>query len=135
MIKKVPLNELKNRMRCFKKQMDLSNPEWERVVIFSKINLYYFTGTMQDGMLLIPKNGEETFWVRRSYERALEESLFPDIEPMNSFRDVSNDIISSNTVYLETEVHSPSFISLISKIFSFLRTLNPLILKLPLSER
>jgi|GEM_PF-2776665 Xaa-Pro aminopeptidase len=62
MIKKVPLTELKKRMRYFQKRMNLSNPEWERAFIFSKINIYYFTGTIQDGMLIIPKNGEATFW-------------------------------------------------------------------------
>lgn len=105
MIKKVPLTELKNRMRCFRKKMDVSNPDWEMAVIFSKINLYYFTGTMQDGMLIIPKNEEATFWVRRSYERAVDESLFSCINPMNSFRDAAKSVSRlPDTVYLETEV-------------------------------
>jgi len=119
-IKKVLLTELKNRMRCFQKRMDLSNPEWERVVIFSKINLYYFTGTMQEGMLIIPKNEEATFWVRRSYEKALEESLFPDIEPINSFRDASNYISGlPDTVYLETEVVPLALYHRFQKYFPF----------------
>ena len=79
MTKKVPLTELEFRMTRFRTLMDASNPDWEIAVIFSKINIYYFTGTMQDGMLIIPKNGEATFWVRRSYERALDESLFSKI--------------------------------------------------------
>ncbi len=29
------------------------NPGWEMAVVMSKINLFYFTGTMQDGMLII----------------------------------------------------------------------------------
>ncbi len=120
MIKKVPLTELKKRMRCFLKRMNLSNPEWERAVIFSKINLYYFTGTMQDGMLIIPKNGEATFWVRRSYERALDESLFPDIEPMNSFRDASKEVsVLPDTVYLETEVIPLALFQRFQKYFPF----------------
>jgi Xaa-Pro aminopeptidase len=89
-------------------------------IIFSKINLYYFTGTMQDGMLIIPKHGEATFWVRRSYERALEESLFPDIEPMNSFRDAAKNIKSfSDTVYLETEIVPLALYQRLQKYFSF----------------
>ncbi len=120
MIKKVPLTELKNRMRNFRKRMDISNPQWEIAVIFSKINLYYFTGTMQDGMLIIPKNGEATFWVRRSYERALEESLFPNIEPMNSFRDAAKSISElPSTVYLETEVIPLALYQRFQKYFPF----------------
>ncbi|AKB83738.1 Xaa-Pro aminopeptidase [Methanosarcina barkeri 3] len=120
MIKKVPLTELKNRMRNFRKRMDISNPQWEIAVIFSKINLYYFTGTMQDGMLIIPKNGEATFWVRRSYERALDESLFPNIEPMNSFRDAAKSISElPSTVYLETEVIPLALYQRFQKYFPF----------------
>jgi Xaa-Pro dipeptidase len=120
MIKKVPLTELKNRMRSFRKRMDSSNPEWEIAVIFSKINLYYFTGTMQDGMLIIPKQGEATFWIRRSYERALDESLFSSIEPMNSFRDVAKSISElPDTVYLETEVVPLALYQRFQKYFPF----------------
>jgi Xaa-Pro aminopeptidase len=120
MIKKVPLTELKNRMKCFRERMDISNPEWEIAVIFSKINLYYFTGTMQDGMLIIPENGEATFWIRRSYERALDESLFPSIEPMNSFRDAAKSINGlPDTVYLETEVVPLALYQRFQKYFPF----------------
>lgn len=120
MTKKVPSTELKNRMRCFRKQMDISNPDWEMAVIFSKINLYYFTGTMQDGMLIIPKNEEATFWVRRSYERALDESLFPGIEPMNSFRDAAKSVSElPGTVYLETEVVPLALYQRFQKYFPF----------------
>lgn len=120
MIKKVPLTELKNRMSSFRKQMDLSNPDWEIAVIFSKINIYYFTGTMQDGMLIVPKDGEATFWVRRSYERALDESLFSSIEPMNSFRDAANSINwLPETVYMETEVVPIALYQRFQKYFPF----------------
>lgn len=120
MIKKVPLTELENRMRYFRTRMDISNPEWEIAVIFSKINLYYFTGTMQDGMLIIPKNGEATFWVRRSYERALDESFFPNIEPMNSFHYAAKSVSGLlDTVYLETEVVPLALYQRFQKYFPF----------------
>lgn len=120
MIKKVPSTELKNRMRRFRKQMDISNPDWEMTVIFSKINLYYFTGTMQDGMLIVPRNEEATLWVRRSYERALDESLFPDIQPMNSFRDAAKSVSRlPDTVYLETEVVPLALYQRFQKYFPF----------------
>ncbi|AUB57792.1 MULTISPECIES: M24 family metallopeptidase [Methanobacterium] len=105
MMEKVPLSELNSRMKAFKNQMDSSTPEWDMAVIFSNINLYYFTGTMQDGMLMIPRDEDPTFWVRRSYQRARDESLFPVIKPMNSFRDARKDMGTlPDTIYLETEV-------------------------------
>jgi Xaa-Pro aminopeptidase len=102
---KVPYSELNDRMDRFESLMDKENPDWELSVIFGNINLYYFTGTMQDGMLLIPKEGEAEYWVRRSFERARHESLFPGIKPMSSFRDAAKERGKlPEVVYLETEV-------------------------------
>ena len=36
--------------------MDAETPNWELAAIFGRINQYYFTGTMQDGVLLIPRD-------------------------------------------------------------------------------
>ncbi|MDY9924112.1 Xaa-Pro peptidase family protein [Methanobacterium sp.] len=119
-MEKVPLSQLEGRIRSFKNVMVNSNPEWEMAVIFSKINLYYFTGTMQDGMLIIPREGDPTLWVRRSYQRAQDESLFPFIKPMRSFRDARRDIETlPDTVYLETEVVPLAMYQRFTKHFSF----------------
>jgi Xaa-Pro dipeptidase len=105
MIKKIPVNELNHRMEKFRSEMNNFNPDWELAVIFSKINMYYFTGTMQDGILIIPRDKEPILWVRRSYERALNESLFKNIKRMKSFRDPAKDMqYFPETVHIETEV-------------------------------
>ena len=45
------------------------------------------------------------FWVRRSFERAGAESLFPDIRPMKSFRDTVSPVAAMRQViHLETEL-------------------------------
>ena len=100
--------------------MEKTYPEWDMAVIFSKINQYYFTGTMQDGMIIIPRDDEPTFWVRRSYERALNESLFNNIKPMNSYRDAAG-ITNKNpeTIYLETEVVPIALYTRFQKYFQF----------------
>jgi Xaa-Pro aminopeptidase len=85
----VPASELTARLARFRAEMDRRSPGWSLAAITEKINLYYFTGTIQDGLLLIPRDGEAVFWVRKSYERARCESLFPDIRPMNSYRDAA----------------------------------------------
>ena len=119
-MKKTPLAELDNRLKRFRVQMQMANPDWEMAIIFSKINLYYFTGTMQNGMLLIPRDEEATFWVRRSYERALDESLFPQIKAMNSYRDAAASRQEfPSTVYLETEFISLALYQRLQKYFNF----------------
>lgn len=85
----VPLPELESRMLRFRGRMDAEQPGWVLAAIFGRINVYYFTGTIQDGVLLIPREDEAIFWVRRSIERAQMESAFPQIRPMNSYRDAA----------------------------------------------
>ena len=129
-INKTPKNELVNRINNFKTVMDKYNPEWKISVIFSKINLYYFTGTMQDGILIIPRDDDAKLWVRRSYERAIEESLFENIESMNSFRDAAlkTDKLP-DTVYIETEVVPLALYQRFIKYFPFkqFKSLDPVI--------
>ncbi|WP_067048683.1 M24 family metallopeptidase [Methanofollis ethanolicus] len=116
----VPEAELKDRMGRFRARMDADNPDWELAVFFGKINLYYFTGTMQDGMLLVPRDDEAVFRVRRSYERACDESLFPCIRPMGSFRDAAGDLGHPfGTVHLETELVPLALLQRFRKHFPF----------------
>ncbi|NLY43752.1 MAG: aminopeptidase P family protein [Clostridiaceae bacterium] len=120
MDKRVPLDELNMRMARFRSKMDEANPGWSIAVVFSKVNQYYFTGTMQEGMLIIPREDEAVYWVRRSYERALDESFFPNIKPMNSFRDAKDSIKRiPDTVYMETEVVSLALYNRFQKYFPF----------------
>ncbi|RXE56525.1 peptidase M24 [Methanoculleus taiwanensis] len=117
---KVPLSELAGRMNRFRILMDTADPAWDLVALFGKINLYYFTGTMQDGMLLIPRSGEAVFWVRRSYERALDESLFPDIRPMGSYRDAAAIYgRCPDAVHVEMELLPLAFLRRFQKHFPF----------------
>ncbi|NYT16691.1 MAG: aminopeptidase P family protein [Methanomicrobiales archaeon] len=119
---RVPPDELEERMRRFITRMDADNSRWECAALFGRINLYYFTGTMQDGMLLIPRDGDAVLWVRRSYERALDESSFPRIEPMNSYRDAAQGTRNlPDTVYLETELVPLALFRRLQKHFPFSR--------------
>jgi Xaa-Pro dipeptidase len=117
---KVPFSELDNRLGRFRLLMDSQHPGWELAIIFSKLNLYYFTGTMQDGMLLIPRDEEACLWVRRSFERAEDESHFPRIRKMRSYRDAAGTISTiPGTVYLETEQVPLALFMRLKKHFHF----------------
>lgn len=89
MTQRVPATELQSRMLALRKRMEQDHPEWKLLAIFSKVNQFYFTGTMQDAVLLIPRDHDATYWVRRSIQRAQDESEFPDIRSMGSFRDAA----------------------------------------------
>jgi Xaa-Pro aminopeptidase len=117
---KVPLDELEHRLERFRARMSRDHQDWGMAAIFGRVNLYYFTGTIQDGVLLIPRDGEPVLWVRRSLERALEESLFPQIRPMSGFRDAARETGPiPDRIYLETELVPVALLDRFRKYFPF----------------
>ncbi len=105
MTNQVPRAELADRLRRFQARMDAEQPEWALAAILGRVNQYYFTGTMQDGVLLIARGGEPVLWVRRSFERACAESLLPTLRPMNSFRDAAQSLSRiPETIHIEADV-------------------------------
>jgi Xaa-Pro aminopeptidase len=84
------LQELEDRRRCFGALMDKRFPGWDTAIIIDNVNQYYFTGTMQDGLLFIFKDRSCLFCVRRSYERARQESPLGEneIARIASYRDI-----------------------------------------------
>ncbi|WP_010663774.1 M24 family metallopeptidase [Marinilabilia salmonicolor] len=118
----IPASELNRRLVRFREIMNAQNPEWEMGIIFSKINLLYFTGSMPDGMLIIPRDGEATLWVRKSFERTSKESEFPDIRLMGSYRDAAAVYPQTpKEVYLEAEFVPLAMFNRIRKHFPFER--------------
>jgi len=117
---RVPLDELERRLDLFRARMERMSPDWEMAAIFGRINLYYFTGTIQDGVLLIPNDGDPVFWVRRSFERALDESPSPWIRQMSGFRDAARETPDvPNRIYLETEIVPIALLERFRKYFPF----------------
>jgi Xaa-Pro aminopeptidase len=47
--------------------------------------MYYYTGTMQQGVVFVPRSGEPVFLVRRSYERAQRETPLKRVFPLKGF--------------------------------------------------
>lgn len=79
---KVPTSEVFERIRRF--QGHLQGLGIELALLRQNADLYYFTGTVQDGHLFIPAYGEPLFLVWRAFERAVEESALGGeyIEPL-----------------------------------------------------
>lgn len=119
-------------MDRFRRAMDLANPDWETAAFFSKINIFYFTGTMQEGFLYIPRDGESVYFARRSYERAIDESHFSKVMPMNSFRDAASVIgEASGCLYTELEFLPIAMYRRFHKYFPYdeVKSLDPVISK------
>lgn len=120
MANKVPLSELSARLERFRAAMDQKAPDWELALVISKVNQYYFTGTMQEGLLFIPRGDDAVYFVRRSYERALDESLFPAIRQMETYRDAAAALGKlPETVHIEAEFVPLAMFERLRKYFGF----------------
>ncbi len=98
MYPKVPAAELINRLKKFTTFMDMSDDSWRYIFIFNPVNIYYFTGTMQDGILFIQRDEEPIYFVKRSIERAIEETRYCKIMPYKELQDIKNEL-SLNTFF------------------------------------
>lgn len=126
-LRRVPKSELEHRLAAFRREMDTTNPGWKIALINHKINMYYLTGTMQDGVLVISPD-EAIFWIRRSYERGRNESLFEDIRPMRSFRALREAYPDfPDTVYAETKTATLDWLELVKKYLPItqIKSVNP----------
>jgi Xaa-Pro dipeptidase len=118
-IRPVPASELEARLEKFRRLMDEMHPGWEMAAVNHKVAMYYFTGTMQEGVLLI-RPQDAIFWVRRNYERAVNESHFGDIRPMHSFREAAAYYGSAPRImYVETKKATLDWERMLHKYFAF----------------
>ena len=57
-------------------------------MVFSRLNIYYFTGSLANGVLWLPLVGEPVLFCRRGAERARIESPVRHIHSFQSYRDI-----------------------------------------------
>lgn len=116
---RVPGEELNSRLAALRARLSAADPDWKLALVSHKINLYYLTGTMQDGVLTVTPD-EAILWVRRSLDRAQRESLFPDIRLMRSYRTLGEHFTEiPETVYLETKTAALDWLGMVRKYLPF----------------
>ncbi|WP_028987775.1 M24 family metallopeptidase [Thermicanus aegyptius] len=79
----VPKEELFSRIGRLQQKMN--EKEIEGILILQNVDLFYFSGTMQGGLMYIPQEGTPSLWIRKSISRAREDSPFP-VEPLGSMK-------------------------------------------------
>jgi Xaa-Pro dipeptidase len=80
------LEEIENRLA--RVRADMENQGIEGLLVIQKMNLYYLSGTTQDGLLFVPLEGEPLLMIKREPERARVESPIMDIIPLRSNREI-----------------------------------------------
>jgi Xaa-Pro dipeptidase len=82
----VPATELEARWHNLQKRMQSAG--MEAAVVLQNADLYYFTGTLQSGLLYVPAQGDPVYLVRRDLQRACRESALPVVVAFGSFREL-----------------------------------------------
>ena len=80
-----PESEISDRISRFQKI--LQRQEIKAALIVQLIDRFYFSGTIQDGVLIIPAEGDPRYLCRRSVERAKAETPLQVI-PFKSFKEI-----------------------------------------------
>ncbi|MFA5514862.1 MAG: Xaa-Pro peptidase family protein [Desulfuromonadales bacterium] len=81
-----PASEL--RSRYGRLQSLMQQTACDGILILQNADLFYFTGTVQQGVLYIPAAGEPVYMVRKDAGRARMESGLKDIVPIKSPKDI-----------------------------------------------
>jgi Xaa-Pro dipeptidase len=96
-----PRSEIDTRIKKLQGQMrDLTG-----AILFESVDMGYFSGTAQDGLVYIPKDDEPVVMVRKSLQRAVQESPL-DIRPLRNLKNLKDDlgIPSGALIGLELDV-------------------------------
>lgn len=84
-LKKVPAEEIRTRLEAFQKR--LQQLQLDAALITQNVDLYYLSGTMQNGFLLVPANGQAKLYIKKSVRRAEFESMLP-VEPLGRTKEL-----------------------------------------------
>src|SRR5512135_37880 len=81
-----PLEEVENRLVRVRAGMEKQG--LEGLLVIQKMNLYYLSGTTQDGLLFVPSEGEPVLMIKRELERAMAESPLSNVVALRSNREI-----------------------------------------------
>jgi Xaa-Pro dipeptidase len=101
-----PKSEIDDRVKRLQTQMG----DMDGTILFQAVDMCYFSGTAQDGLVYIPREGEPIVMIRRSLERAKEESPLK-VQKLSNMRKLKSDLNIPNgaTIGLEMDVLPCSF--------------------------
>ncbi len=87
-IEMLPKDEMNRRHElCRTLCRDLS-PDASGLLVFSRLNIYYLTGTLGDGLFWLPMQGEPILFVRRAVPRTHVESPLHNVKLFDTFEDI-----------------------------------------------
>ncbi len=92
----IPAELIKQRIRSL--QIAMKAEQIDAFLLTQNVDLYYLSGSMQNGYLFVPSTGEPTFYVRRSVSRARQETVV-QVAELGAFR-LFGETLAQNYPYL-----------------------------------
>jgi Xaa-Pro dipeptidase len=86
MRKIVPKTEIEQRLHNLRRRLEKGGIDG--ALFIYPIDVYYFTGSRQNAALWVPAEGKPTLFVRKSFSRALKDSLIEDVRPFPSSKEL-----------------------------------------------
>ncbi len=83
-MERVPRSEVEGRLRRIQAWMQATSVD--AVLILQNADLFYFSGTVQVGLLCLPASGDPLYLVQKSLSRARMESPWEQLVPINSLK-------------------------------------------------
>ena len=113
-------NEISRRIGNFQKR--LSAHGVDGALIVEKTDLYYLSGTKQEGHLFVPDGGAPLLMVRRDFKRAVSESPLREIVPLSGYSALPHLIsgekgVSPRRMGLEMDILPANLYFLYRKLF------------------
>jgi Xaa-Pro dipeptidase len=119
MYRLTPKEEIRTRIRILQER--LSADGVDAAFLVQNADLFYFTGSIQQGVLCVPASEEPVYFVRRVYERALEEAAIDHIVRIASPREIPAHFekkrVSFGTIGFELDVMPVSAFQRFSQLF------------------
>lgn len=109
--------ELEERIKRLYDTINSQEGEWDAAAVVGRVNQYYLTGTMQDGLFLLKRDGSYAHFVRKSHARAQDECLVP-LYPMSSYRDITGFLgCKAEKLYIDKDVATITVMERVQKAF------------------
>ncbi len=86
MYRLTPKEEITARIEALQER--LARDGVDAAFIVQNADLFYFAGSIQQGVLVVPANGEPVYFVRKVFERAVSETAVEHVERVASPRDI-----------------------------------------------
>jgi Xaa-Pro dipeptidase len=123
----VPAFEIEHRLQAIQEMMVQDG--FEGALLFQNMDRFYFSGTMQPGILFLQPQEEPILFIRKNVDRAREESSLGRIVPLTSLRNIpatllEMDIPLPQTLGLELDVLPAQIYLQAEKLFPLARLLD-----------